>query len=212
MRYVLAQLQVEPQIAFHHDTFEFNNGSRPPHNFDLDPRMRSYAEARVVYLVRDPRDIMVSLYFQITGRFRDLFAYEGTISEFIRDDYFGATNLQRFREMWGMLTERHGFLTISYEQCHGDMNATVHTVLSYYALAAEPKRISAAVENAEFSKMKRLEQSGSFPDPWLRAREGFAKVRQGKIGGFADALEASDIAYLNEVFGFPAHAADQPRA
>src|ERR1700704_240791 len=101
IRYILAQLDLDRHIQFHHDQFEFNDGTRPQHDFDLARRLRDYAPVeKLVYLQRDPRDVMVSLYFQVTGRFRDLFGYEGNLSEFIWDDYFGAQILRQFRGMW----------------------------------------------------------------------------------------------------------------
>jgi hypothetical protein len=48
--------------------------------------------------------------------------------------------------------------------------------------------------------MQRLEQSGLYPDPWLRTRNGAAKVRNGKVGGFRTTLGHADVAYLNGVF------------
>jgi hypothetical protein len=48
--------------------------------------------------------------------------------------------------------------------------------------------------------MRRLEQSGLYPEPWLRLRNGSEKVRAGKIGGFRAALDPEDMAYLNRVF------------
>ena len=92
---------------FHHDGFEFSDGSKPPHSFDVSGRLERYGEGdKVAYLERDPRDVMVSLYRQITGRFGDVFEYEGGLSEFIRDDYFGALNLKRFRDMWHVIVQR----------------------------------------------------------------------------------------------------------
>ena len=80
LRYILTELQLTDEVRFHHDAFEFNDGSRPAHNFDEEARLKKYARDRIVLLRRDPRDVMVSLFYQITGRFRDFFGYEGTIS------------------------------------------------------------------------------------------------------------------------------------
>lgn len=201
IRYIFAQLGVEQLVTFHHDGFEFNDGAKPPHDFDLTGRLARYSHVdRLVFLDRDPRDVMVSLYSQITGRFRDLFAYNGNPSDFLRDDYFGATNLKRFREMWKQITGSHGFLVVSYEACHTDTEQTVHKILDYYDLAVAPQRVSYAVRNATFQRMREVEQASMFPHAWLRPRNGSLKVRRGRVGGFRDALCAEDVAYLNGVF------------
>lgn len=201
IRYILAQLGLDDRIAFHHDRFEFNDGNRPPHDFDLRGRLESYAAVdRLVYLERDPRDVMVSLYHQVTGRFRDFFSYEGTLSEFLRDDYFGAANLHRFRTMWDELVPRLGCLRISYEQCHRDIEGTIRTLLDYYDLRVDPDRLAEAVGRSGFDEMKRVEQSRTYEQPWLRPRNGAPKVRRGVVGGFRETLGPDDIAYLDAIF------------
>jgi Sulfotransferase domain len=132
IRYILAQLGRESLIQFHHDGFEFNDGSKPALDFSADARLGRYAgDVRLVYLQRDPRDILVSLFYQVTGRFRDYFGYTGSISDFIRDEYFGASNLQRFREMWQEIAAQRNLLVVSYEGCHADMLGSMCQILAW---------------------------------------------------------------------------------
>jgi hypothetical protein len=188
-------------IQFHHDGFEFNDGARPPHDLSLENCLgRHSADARIVYLDRDPRDVMVSLYHQVTGRFRDFFGYEGDISTFIRDDYFGAHVLARFRQLWADVLARRPYLRVSYENLHEDTAASLAMVLSHLGLDADPSQIAEAVELGRIDQMRRVELSGSFAEPWLRPRNGHPKVRRGEVGTYRDELSAADITYLNEVF------------
>jgi len=204
IRFMLAHLDQADPVKFHHDGFEFNDGSLPPHNFSVQERLARYGQIdRIVYLERDPRDVMVSLYHQVTGRFRDFFNYQGTLSEFIRDPYFGAHNLARFRTMWEQLSQQPNVLKITYEDCHRDPARTLATILEFFELDASDADIAQAVDAGSFEKMKELESSGQFPLPWLRQRNGAPKVRKGKVGGFRDSLSSQDIAFLDQVFGFP---------
>jgi sulfotransferase family protein len=202
IRYLLGQLGVDRQIAFHHDQFEFNDGAKPPHDFDLASRLSRYRGVdRLVYLERDPRDVMVSLYHQVTGRFREFFGYEGSISDFIRDDYFGAANLDRFRRLWHELARELGFPIVTYEQCHADPAAVVRHIVDYYGFDVDDAAIARAVDASSFERMKAVEAADDFPEPWLRAKSGFPKVREGKVGGHRAVLPAGDIAYLDAIFG-----------
>jgi hypothetical protein len=172
LRYALTQLGVADKICFHHDGFEYNDGTNPPLDFDYSKRLARYNYSnRIVYLHRDPRDVMVSLFYQITGRFAEFFNFHGTISEFMRDPYFGAENLQRCRCQWAALCEDGRALAISYEACHAD-----------------------------FPRMKAVEQSGEFGECWLQLRNAEPKVRRGRIGSFIDDLAPADIAYLDTIF------------
>lgn len=201
IRFILSRLDCEQLIKFHHDQFEFSDGSRPPHSFCLSSRLLQYAKIeRLVYLERDPRDVMVSLYRQITGRMRDQFDYCYGISDFIRDDYFGAANLRQFRDMWNSIADRQGFLKVSYEACHSNAIAVLRQILSYYEIEISETQLSGAVADGTFENMKSIESSMQFAEPWLRYRNGSPKVRQGKVGGFRDVLTKADISFLNEVF------------
>jgi hypothetical protein len=205
IRYMLVQLAPQQDIHFHHDHFEFNDGACPPHDFSIERRLEEYAHVeRLVYLERDPRDVMVSLYHQITGRFRDFFHYKGSLSEFIRDPYFGAANLLEFRRMWEEVVRRRGFLKVTYEQCHQDARGTLRRIAEYYGLEAPAERLEAAVAEGAFDRMRSVEIEEAFPQPWLRPRNGMTKVRKGKVGSHAEELGPQDIAYLDAIFFPPA--------
>ncbi len=200
LRYMLRVAGHGEAVRFHHDGFEFNDGRKPAHNFELSARLRRYAaDDRVIYLERDPRDVMVSLYHQVTGRFADFFDYRGSISEFLRDDYFGASTLAEFRRMWRTVLMERSYLHLTYEEMHADTVRALRRVLSYLELDASDADIAASVEQGRFENMQSVEMSGQFDEPWLRTRNGFPKVRSGKVGSY-HLLSQEDVEYLNRIF------------
>jgi len=201
VRFILTELNVVEEVRFQHDCFEFNDGNKPPHDFRVISRLKRYSiDTKIVYLTRDPRDLMVSLYFQITGRFKDFFNYQGNISEFIRDDYFGANSLRIFQNIWEEMSEHRDVLALSYEDIHKDTVGSIEIILNHYGFQYDYDEIVGAVKKASFSNMKRIEQSSKFPYPWLRPRNGYPKVRKGKVGGYNDILCDDDIKYINDLF------------
>lgn len=201
LRYMLTVVGHANAIQFHHDGFEFNDGARPSHDLSLDNCLKRHAtDARIVYLDREPRDVMVSLYHQVTGRFRDFFGYQGDVSAFIRDDYFGAHVLAQFRKMWAVVLAQRPYLHVRYEELHEDTAASLTRVLDYLELPGDQAKIAEAVERGQIEQMRRIELSGTFSEPWLRPRNGHTKVRRGEVGAYRDELSSTDIAYLNAAF------------
>ena len=163
LRYALSRLGVAELVRFHHDGFEYNDGSLPPLDFSFEQRRaRCAAVDAVVYLHREPRDVMISLYFQVTTRFHDFFGYSGSLSEFIRDPYFGAPNLREFQLQWDELCAKGLALRITYEACHRDFDLVLSTVLEHYGLPTDRAAVAAAAESARFTHMQKVEQEGAF--------------------------------------------------
>jgi hypothetical protein len=201
LRYAFAVAGVGARVRFHHDGFEYNDGSRPPLDFDFAARLRRIAHVdRIVYLHRDPRDVMVSLFHQVTGRFKDLFGYQGDISEFIRDPYFGAHNLAEFQRQWNDISARGRVLRITYEECHAQFETVVTSALRFFELPLAAATLSHVLQETSFQRMKQVEELAIFEEHWLRPRNGAPKVRRGLVGGFRDELSPADIAFLNEKF------------
>lgn len=202
VRFILHRVGAAGPITFQHDGFEFNDRLRPPHDYSVARRLERYKTSdKVVFLSREPRDVLVSLYHQVTGRFSDIFSYPGTISDFIRDDYFGAAPLKKFNDMWQSVVSERPYLMLSYEDCHSDMELTVRRLLEYYGVHVDDDRISEAVAAGSYENMKSTEDSDRFSEPWLRRRNGSPKVRAGRIGAFREELLPADISYLDDVFG-----------
>jgi hypothetical protein len=202
IRYVLHLLGLEKKIYFHHDGCEFSDSSKPPLALDFAARLATYSDGgRVVYLSRDPRDVMASLYMQVRGRMRDVFDVDADISAFIRNEYFGAANLRTFDKQWRELCRRGFALHVTYESCHLSLSGVMGEILDWYGLVVSDRELRAACEGAQFQEMRAVELTSRFAEPWLRPRNGMMKTRRGIVGGHADLLSAADIAYIEKVFG-----------
>lgn len=157
----------------------------------------------VVFLSRDPRDTVVSGYFEMTRR--DGLPYNGTISDFIRDPRHGIKKCILFNKAWlrtGAKLRR--FLPITYEELSENPEGALRTVVDFVGAEVGDDVIARAVTENTFEKMRQREVNGAYRrslkkklTPGNREDPESYKLRRGKIGGYVDYLSPDDVAYCN---------------
>ncbi|MCB9798594.1 sulfotransferase domain-containing protein [Candidatus Nomurabacteria bacterium] len=101
--------------------------------------MRKRARKKSILLVRDPRDVVVSYYFQITQREPDVKKLyfqdkDVTMSEFIRHDKLGIANIVSYMNvLYEVVQEVRGndFLIISYRDLKNKPFVTLKKLFEY---------------------------------------------------------------------------------
>lgn len=108
-----AMLPGIPYIRFTHD--DLPQHKRPN---ELEESKRAYKRYKVVFLIRDPRDVIVSLYFQKTKRVHQ---YTGSLSEFLYREQGSFNSLLHFYNIWAKNRNvPEDFLLLRYEEIHAD--------------------------------------------------------------------------------------------
>ena len=184
-------------------------------NINTDPRIGNYSNDRntdvkitnaqrrkkIILLVRDPRDVLVSYFFEWTKRREN--KYTGTLSEFIRED-FTLRRLIRFMNEWMDEKNRRNdnVLLVKYEEIHKSPGVQLKRMLDFAGIKTSENMISNAVDYSTFDNMSKIEKEGAFSgDHRLTAtdtqdRNSF-KMRKGKVGGYKENLSKEDIGYIN---------------
>jgi hypothetical protein len=173
-----------------------------PHAGRQERSKAEYAGKKVILLLRDPRDVMVSCYFQATKR---IGVYDGPISEFVRDERFGIRRCVDFYSTWSQnLHIPRECMCVRYEDMHANPQRVLKSVLNFIGVKdVSAKLLDSAVEFGKFENMKKIEASGQFKSHALtpgdaKDNESF-KVRRGKVGGYTDYLSPENCAYLTQV-------------
>ncbi len=169
----------------------------------LDHSKRAFRDKRVLLLCRDPRDTVISCFFEATKRKG---VYAGTLSEFLRDPRYGIEKIVTFYELWeAARSVPEELLIISYEGLHADPGKVLRETLAFMGASDLPESsITDAIAYGRFDNMRRMEQTGGLGDG-SRMRPGDAsdassyKTRKGKVGGFAETLSPEDLAFANRV-------------
>jgi len=183
---------------------------------ELATSKEQFRGSKVMFLARDPRDVVVSYYFQRAKREparRILFfqrkrrethaPFTGTLSEFLSVPVGGFDTLLRYYNIWAEnRTVPAQFLLVRYEDMHAEPARELRKVLAFLGLkAVRDEVIADAVQYSSFDNMRKLEQRDALGSFKLRPADvndaDSYKVRRGKIGGYVDYLAPEEIEMLN---------------
>ena len=195
-----------PGIFFTHDSYIGDyTGNRDS--------KEDYLGKRIVFLVRDPRDIAVSAYFQWKFRTdkqkRALHSsfFEGrdlSVFDFAMHPMGSLIkNIDRMNS-WSRARDRLGdILVVRYEDLRAEPEKWLTEVAEFTGYPASPEKIADAVEFASLENMKKMERDGSFGDKSRRFSSGSQessdayKVRRGKIGGYRDYFTDEELTKID---------------
>jgi len=171
----------------------------------VDLVLRYVAERTRVFLVRDPRDTVVSYYFQqIKRRRNDHGDVPAQLADFVRHPFYGVDRINGVLNAMQAAFERGpgAGLLVSYEALHADTPGTLAHVLRFLgAPPLEPAALGAAVDFGRFENMRAMESSGSLSGrlrPTDRKDAESYKTRKGTVGGFTSYLVDDDVEWMEE--------------
>jgi hypothetical protein len=183
-----------PRIFFTHDI---------PHTVirpeEIGADKSAYNRRNVVFLARDPRDVIVSMYFQRTRRDAN---YRDSLSDFVFGEIGGLDTLIRYYNIWAdSLAGIENKLLIKYEDMRRDTGQVLATLLEFMGHTPDSTIVQNAVAASSFEQMKNMERNKAFNRSWLQAAnvndEESYKVRRGKVGGYVDYLDDAELERLN---------------
>lgn len=188
-----------PVITFEHEDTSYNVSRVLAAN--LETNKRRYRSKKVVFLVRDPRDTMVSYYLHCLKRKK---CYDGPISDFIRDPRYGAPVYLRYLQIWDANRATPGdLIVLRYEDLHRSTAAEFGRLLDFLGLPRRDDLIRSVVEFASFSNMRKMEEQNAFQSTRLTPKNASDadsfKVRKGQVGGYQAYLAPADLAYLEDL-------------
>ena len=168
----------------------------------FDPRYK-----RVIYIVRDPRDVALS-YYDFSRKYRHI-EDSHPLTSFVSD--FVAGRLSSFD--WGTWGEnvaswfytRNGrpeFLLLKYEDMLCNTQSELAKVARFLNIEPAPDRLAGAVERSSADRMRKLEASQG--EQWVATknkRSDIPFVRTASSGLWKEKLPATSIAEIESAWG-----------
>ena len=188
-----------------HDLFAFSEAvpmipSIKPMHEKYGQFGNSYDNQKVILLVRDPRDAIVSRYHQ----HRASLGFD-SLDQYVCEGPDLAAYIQFYND-WQMYSDRaEALLVVRYEDMKANTYPEIERVFKFLSVPVTPDEIRQAIDYASFQNMRKMEVEGS---DQLRAgvmasrdldRPNSFKVRKGSIGGYTAELSAESIAFADSM-------------
>ena len=167
----------------------------------FDPRF-----PKVIYIVRDPRDVVLSEYhFDIKRRaIAEDFPLEQFVSRFVRGE------LNHPYGTWGENAATWFYtrgsdprlLLVTYESLQSEGARQLARIAEFIGVSASPERISFAIEQSSANRMRELEKKqGHLWSSTKETRQDKPFVRSAKAGGWKTELPEAGIAEIESAWG-----------
>ncbi|KAM4825945.1 sulfotransferase 2B1 [Thomomys bottae] len=174
------------------------------------------SKAKAIYLGRNPRDVVVSLYHysKIAGQLKD----PGTPDQFLQNFLKGEVQFGSWFDHikgWIRMQGKENFLFITYEELQQDLQGSVLRISEFLGRTLDQEALGSVVAHSAFSAMKANTMSNYtlLPPSLLDHRQG-AFLRKGVSGDWKNHFtvaqsEAFDRVYRARMRGMPAFPWDE---
>ena len=189
------------------------DGGGTKRDFDQMPRPRIIKShgcfdphyPRVIYIVRDPRDVAISQYHYHRKRrkIEDDFPIERFVAQFITGETWDNASWGQNVLTW--VATREGdrrFLLLRYEDMIADTRRELKKVAAFLGLHVTDEQIACAVERSSAGKMRKMEQSQSEKSGLTKgSRKDLSFVRAASAGGWRSELPPPLVNKIEAAWG-----------
>jgi hypothetical protein len=166
----------------------------------FDPRY-----PRVIYIVRDPRDVVVSQYHyhRKIRKIEDDSPIEKFVTRFLAGETCPHGSWGQNIATWLYTSEGDPrFLLLRYEDLVADTARELAKVVEFLHLSAGPKEIAQAVERSSADRMRELEKAQKDKNGLFKgSRTDMSFVRTAGSGGWRKGLPAPMVSKLEAAWG-----------
>lgn len=188
-----------------HDLFAFSEAvptipSIKPMHEKFGQFGNTYSSQKVILLVRDPRDAIVSRYHQ----HKSSLGFD-SLDQYVCEGPDLAAYIQFYNDWKTYGDQAKDLLIVRYEDMKADTYPQIVHIFDFLNIPITPAEIHQAIDYASFQNMRKMEVEGSdqLRVGVMAARnidrpESF-KVRKGTIGGYKSELSPESIAFIDSV-------------
>ncbi len=163
---------------------------------------KKYAHAKNIFLMRDPRDVLVSQYYHIIHRT----GYRTFDKNYlISNKNVGLLKIINFMNKWKAFSKENSdtILEVSYEEMKLNPNESLSKICTFWNIPISNESIiDQAVKNCSLDNMRKAESDTS-KSPWSHTSQKNNKnsfqSRKGIIGEYKDFFSSPEIKLINQM-------------
>ncbi|MBZ5548204.1 MAG: sulfotransferase domain-containing protein [Acidobacteriia bacterium] len=164
----------------------------------FDPRFR-----KVIYIVRDPRDVAVSQFhfYRKRRRIADDYPIEKFVTRFVAGDTSDYGSWGDNVSSWLVTRQSSaGFLLLRYEDMVAHTVTELTRVAAFLGVNVTPERVAQAVERSSADQMRKLEGANAMASVTKNTRQDIPFVRAAGSGGWKKSLPESSVVELESAW------------
>ncbi len=182
-----------PHVGFHANALRLPSGGRLLKTHEA---FRSEYQ-KAIYIVRDPRDVLLSEYNYLLGRGFGDCSLETFAAEFVSGKVNGNGSWQAHARGWLNAAERNGgILIVRFEDLRRNTEPTLCRLLDFLGVPADLDLIREAVADNTVARMREKE----LLTPQKASRKG-RFIGTGTVGGWAERLDPATLRRVERACG-----------
>ncbi|XP_031537831.1 sulfotransferase 2A1 [Vicugna pacos] len=167
----------------------------------LFPKSFFSSKAKVIYLIRNPKDTLVSGYFfWRTATFvKKPESLEQYFEWFMQGNVIYGSWFDHTRG-WMSMREKENFLILSYEEMKRDTRSTVEKICQFLGKKLEPEELDSVLKNSSFQAMKENKMSNFSLLRGLHLTENASLLRKGISGDWKNYFTVAQAEAFDKAF------------
>ncbi|XP_005219519.1 sulfotransferase 2A1-like isoform X2 [Bos indicus] len=167
----------------------------------LFPKSFFKSKAKMIYLIRNPRDVLVSGYFfwrsaKFVKRPQSLEQY---FEWFVEGNVVFGSWFDHARG-WMSMRDKENFLILSYEEMKWDMRSTVEKICQFLGKKLEPEELNSVLKNSSFQAMKENSMSNYSLLKGQYFEENGQLLRKGVTGDWRNYFTVAQAETFDKLF------------
>ncbi len=162
----------------------------------LAPDASLFGAAPVLFLLRDPREVMVSGFHH---EVRHKKHFSGPMAEFLDKGEYGLAAYIAYHNVWADALRPERDLVLTYRELSDDAGAALRRIVARRGWREDAAAVEKAVALSAFDRMREAETETGIPDhAYDRGDENSRRMRRGEAGAYREELSEAEIALIND--------------